>query len=202
MPVDLRVVKTRENIISNFLELLRTYPFHKITVNMLITACKINRSTFYRNFEDKYELLNYILDELMKEFDISIRPEIITADFHDVSSMKDCLMPMLDFFTKNKALLILFYEDDMIAAFFKKMDQIMNTRLLKEIKKSFKLNNKQLMIVDYYISIISHNILESMRWWQIEHPEIMQTELLDIIARAITKGVFESIDELLKDYAR
>ena len=55
--MDLRVQKTRENIRSHFLQLLRTCPFQEITVKQLIQECRINRSTFYRNYEDKYDLL-------------------------------------------------------------------------------------------------------------------------------------------------
>lgn len=198
MSADLRVVKTKENIIYHFLELLKIYPFHKITVSMLITACKINRSTFYRNYEDKYDLLNYILDELMKEFDHAIHPEIIIADFHNINMIKSCLLPMIEFFAQHKTLLILFYGDNTVAVCFKKMDQTMNSKFSKEIRKTFKLDKKQQDIADYYISIVTHNILESMRWWQMEHPELTQTELIDIISRAITKGLFESMNELLK----
>ena len=57
MSVDLRVIKTRENIQNQMIRLLETVPFEKITVNQLIEACRINRSTFYRNYEDKYDLV-------------------------------------------------------------------------------------------------------------------------------------------------
>ena len=66
MAEDLRVIKTKENIESHFIELLNRYPFQEITVKMLIAECKINRSTFYRNFEDKYQLLEDITEKLLR----------------------------------------------------------------------------------------------------------------------------------------
>jgi AcrR family transcriptional regulator len=60
MSIDLRVVKTRETIQTQMIRLLETVPFEKITVNQLILACRINRSTFYRNYEDKYDLIRKI----------------------------------------------------------------------------------------------------------------------------------------------
>ena len=56
MSEDLRVIKTRSNIRKEFLSLLEQYEFRAITVSMIIERCQINRSTFYRNYEDKYAL--------------------------------------------------------------------------------------------------------------------------------------------------
>ena len=74
MAEDLRVIKTRENIQSHFISLLNDYPFQDITIQMLITNCKINRSTFYRNYKDKYDLLEKISNDLLENYKkLSIR---------------------------------------------------------------------------------------------------------------------------------
>ena len=67
LSIDLRVIKTRESIQTQMIRLLETVPFEKITVNQLIAACRINRSTFYRNYEDKYDLIRKICQEQLNE---------------------------------------------------------------------------------------------------------------------------------------
>ncbi|WP_295268561.1 TetR/AcrR family transcriptional regulator [uncultured Catenibacterium sp.] len=57
MKNDLRVVKTKENIVNNFIHLLSLYDFKDITIQMLISECKINKTTFYRHYIDKYDLI-------------------------------------------------------------------------------------------------------------------------------------------------
>lgn len=57
MNEDLRVTKTKQNIQSHFLDLLQSIDFQNITIKLLIKECQINRSTFYRNYEDKYDLI-------------------------------------------------------------------------------------------------------------------------------------------------
>lgn len=53
MSEDLRVTKTRQNIQMTFIRLLEQCRFQDITIKQLIQECQINRSTFYRNYEDK-----------------------------------------------------------------------------------------------------------------------------------------------------
>lgn len=51
--------RTKQKIFEAFSSLLETYPFEKITVEMIVKNAKISKSTFYRHFQDKYDLLNY-----------------------------------------------------------------------------------------------------------------------------------------------
>lgn len=81
MGEDLRTIKTQQNIQSHFLKLLETYNFKDITIKSLINECKINRSTFYRNYEDKYDLIYKITEELITKFKKNINVQFIILDF-------------------------------------------------------------------------------------------------------------------------
>lgn len=51
-------------LISNcFKELMLEYPFEKITIHMITDRAGIIRPTFYYHFKDKYELMEWILEE-------------------------------------------------------------------------------------------------------------------------------------------
>lgn len=49
--------KTKEIIAFSLFNLLKTYSFEEITVNMICEESGVGRSTFYRFFRDKYDLL-------------------------------------------------------------------------------------------------------------------------------------------------
>lgn len=51
---------TKEYIAYAFKEILKSEPFDTITVREIAEACNISRTTFYRCFEDKYDLLIWI----------------------------------------------------------------------------------------------------------------------------------------------
>ena len=52
--MDLRVLKTEELIRNTFLELLAQKEFTDISVKEITEKARINRSTFYKHYEDKY----------------------------------------------------------------------------------------------------------------------------------------------------
>lgn len=53
---DLRVTKTRMNIEKTFVRMLESMPFDKITVRGIVAAALVNKDTFYRHYQDKYDL--------------------------------------------------------------------------------------------------------------------------------------------------
>ena len=64
---DPRIIKTLRHIDEALLECLKENEFRKITVDMLCRKALINRSTFYKYYADKYELLNNYLDRVLSE---------------------------------------------------------------------------------------------------------------------------------------
>lgn len=53
-------VRTDDAIVGAFYELLETKGFDKISVSDIIKKAKVNRSTFYRHYIDKYDILDSI----------------------------------------------------------------------------------------------------------------------------------------------
>ena len=48
-------------------ECMVSAPVEKITVKEIVDACGITRQTFYRNFQDKYDLINWYFDKILLE---------------------------------------------------------------------------------------------------------------------------------------
>ena len=44
-------LKAKYKIIISMIDLLEDYPFEQISIKMICAKCKINRSTFYDNFQ-------------------------------------------------------------------------------------------------------------------------------------------------------
>ncbi|MCP0886098.1 TetR/AcrR family transcriptional regulator [Ligilactobacillus sp. WILCCON 0076] len=54
--------KRKNSLANSFQELLRHEPLEKITVEQICQQAGVHRSTFYRYFQDKYDLLRYAFD--------------------------------------------------------------------------------------------------------------------------------------------
>ena len=46
---------------------MKRTPVDRITVQQIVDVCGVTRQTFYRNFQDKYDLINWYFDKLLLE---------------------------------------------------------------------------------------------------------------------------------------
>lgn len=59
--------KTKYRLADSIKVCMKTRPADKITVQNIVDACGMTRQTFYRNFKDKYDLINWYFDKLVLE---------------------------------------------------------------------------------------------------------------------------------------
>lgn len=59
--------RTDRDIESAVLRLMDRMPFEKITVNDIVEEAMINRSTFYLHFQDKYEVIERLETEMIRQ---------------------------------------------------------------------------------------------------------------------------------------
>lgn len=59
--------KTKTALSDALLELLDKYPFEDIKVVDICNKALVHRTTFYKHFEDKYQLLDYVINEVITE---------------------------------------------------------------------------------------------------------------------------------------
>lgn len=62
-----RTEKTKYRLANSIGECMKTIPVDKITVQNIVDGCGMARQTFYRNFKDKYDLINWYFDKLVLE---------------------------------------------------------------------------------------------------------------------------------------
>ena len=62
-----RQEKTKYKLAASMKECMKSEPVDKITVKNIVEGCGVARQTFYRNFLDKYDLINWYFDKLVLE---------------------------------------------------------------------------------------------------------------------------------------
>ena len=65
--LDLRQRKTRKLLVDALTQLLEEQPFQALSVTDICRRAMVHRTTFYAHFNDKQELLRYLLERLERE---------------------------------------------------------------------------------------------------------------------------------------
>lgn len=59
--------KTKYRLADAVKECMKNTSVDRITVQSIVEQCSVTRQTFYRNFKDKYDLINWYFDKLVLE---------------------------------------------------------------------------------------------------------------------------------------
>lgn len=85
--------QTKLKLAQSCKECMKYHPIDKITVTMIVSKANCTRQTFYRNFIDKYDLVNWYFEHLvMKSF----------KEMGLVSTLYDSLVKKLNFIKSEK----------------------------------------------------------------------------------------------------
>ena len=78
--VDRRVRKTRALLLQGLIKMMETHDIQDISVKELTELADINRGTFYLHYDDIYDMLHKVEDEMFQEFNEIIDQEPATAE--------------------------------------------------------------------------------------------------------------------------
>lgn len=101
--MDIRIQKSKRNIIYAFTELRSHKELKKITVTELCRKAEVNKSTFYSHYHDIYDLSDRLENDLVKDIVDSIHhpenifdnPEAFTLELFKAYMAKDELIQIL-----------------------------------------------------------------------------------------------------------
>ena len=130
---DARIIKSKTIIQKVFLELLEEKGFQKISVSEIIQRAGINRSTFYAHYNDKFDLMNSIENELFLQFHQIAEQapsDYLSSNQTDSIPVSSHILRVLSFFTDNNRIITLLMSENGDPAFIGKLQNyIMTTSL-------------------------------------------------------------------------
>ena len=90
--MDRRVKRTITSIESGFIQLLKTYSLAEITIQQIADEADINRATFYKYYQDKYDLLSKLEDKEIKRMKANIDYEkLANQQINEVSDLNQII---------------------------------------------------------------------------------------------------------------
>ena len=187
MKEDLRVIKTKDNIKKNMLHLLKKNAFKDITMSMLVDECRINKTTFYRHYSDKYDLIEKISKDYISLFSKASSNFENGINAHNI----DCL---IQFFDNNKDELLILESKILPINIFEDMHTIMTLDLCTYFKKSINQDD----LIKLYASLISNNILTTIKWYHKNYLNFERNQIIQIVLQTVETGLEQSLSAIMK----
>lgn len=188
---DLRVVKTRRNIENTFIDLLSRYPFANITIQILLDTALINRSTFYKHYQDKYDLTKQLINREFNDFSLLLNDRFSSSTLLEFSQSFSKIYQVL--YKKREVILALWSIQTDDFNLYDRMSLELKTRFTSTYVNCFSNKEEQL---DYLATLYASLTMSSIKWYLL-HPTVSIQE----ISTPIAKELYQAIESLCSDPA-
>ena len=186
--MDRRQQKTRTAIFSAFTSLLAEKSYSKITVQEIIDAANVGRTTFYAHFETKDDLLKELCEELFGHIIGSAMDCTHTHGLYSDGSAPESvfchLLQHLQENDKNIIALLSCESSEMFLRFFKdSLNELVRSQFINQTR-----NANTDIPEDFLINHISGSFVEMVLWWIKGHRK-QTPEDLDRYFRAVIEPI-------------
>lgn len=131
---DARVFRTKRDIKSIFIELLlKRGDLRKIHVKEITALSHYNRSTFYDHFIDKQDLLQQIMNDILKGFKNSFKVSYPDEKSYSLKMLSKSTIKFFDYISDERKLFSFFFLNSNIFGFQEQLLNVIEKDLLTEI---------------------------------------------------------------------
>lgn len=92
---NIRMTQTKQSLINAFFNLFSKKDFEKITIADITRGAQVNRATFYAHFNDKYDLIDFIMGDFASA---SIENHTSGVVKFDLDSIHQLVLAVCDFY--------------------------------------------------------------------------------------------------------
>lgn len=181
---------TNTYIKKALIKLLKDYKFNLITINQIIKEAEITRSTFYRYYEDKYDLLNVIEEEIIdriKSTRNSVMNESTIPNNQTLSTeLLIVLFNSLDAYADTISTLL---SDNAEASFEMKLKNQISQRILI-LSNTFNISEVRSELVKEYLFAI---LIKTFQYWSANKDKVDIEEIASTFIDVQMNGLQKTI---------
>lgn len=179
---DLRVQRTYILLKDSLFKLLSKKAFEDIRVNDICNLAMIHRTTFYHHFQDKYELLEFCIQDIEQELLKKINRDNYTNSRKFYTNL---IMGLLEYIAEKKSIfqnVLKHNSENSIAEIF------MNT-CVNHIAFILQKEEQQGINHNLDINVMAHfyagGLVSTLVWWLKSNSPLSEEEICDTIVKLI-----------------
>lgn len=191
---DLRVQRTHKLILDALIELTIEKGFSSVTINDIAKHARINRATFYRHYQDKFDLLNKYAQTVYELLDTPSETELPPPKADTAFQVAPGLVRMFEHIRSNAKFYRVMLGKNGDPAFTEKVRQYIKKRIQRSLPEGL-LNEKTLL--DLYLSYSSSASIGTVLWW-LENEMPYSPEEMAMISYQLSIANLSSLSGLAK----
>lgn len=194
--IDIRVVKTLDSIKYGFGECIKQKPFTKITIKDIITVAKINRTTFYKYYEDKFQLRDSLVNSSLAELSKQINLPLKDIRHYNIENLKDIIIEQLNFMIENKDWYLILWNKNMELNLYQDIQQIFESKIREFLLQ--KLKNDQTNTTEFsekhelFARLFASSAMTTVKWWYEVSPKMTSNDIANIIINNLKIGMYRA----------
>ncbi len=179
---DRRVRRTRSLLLQGLIQLMKEKDIKDISVKELADLVDINRGTFYLHYNDIYDMVNKLEDELFVEFNHILDQDL--SQEKQLTSSKETLLDIFSFLERHRELAQVMIGPHGDLAFVNRLKSLVKERLQHIYEASHPLQNYEY----YYAFIVSGYIGIFGLWLNQPNPRTPE-EMADICSKLLERPI-------------
>lgn len=178
---------TKDLLTASFKELVMQMPFEKITIKMITDGADVIRPTFYKHFQDKYEILEWILQK-----EIAEKVQVLL----DNNMEEDVFRLLCSCLEKDQAFYRKAYEITGQNSFSNLMSDYLYQLFLSMLDK-YPLrapHRLESLTREAIARFYTFGLADSIRYWMTERADISGDELCTVYSYIIRNSILDILD--------
>ncbi|NOW07116.1 TetR/AcrR family transcriptional regulator [Clostridium beijerinckii] len=166
---DIRTKRTHQQIRDALIDLISEKHFDNITVGDITNRAMINRSTFYRYYQDKYDVVLKIFEEAMEKMNMDLGTPKRSLKYYNEEQISDPWVKLFDHFAENKRLYLAMLDDSCNIWFMSRLRShiISMFREREKLRSSFIVNKEDSSpeIQEMAFLFTANALIGTIDWW-------------------------------------
>ncbi|MDM5332146.1 TetR/AcrR family transcriptional regulator C-terminal domain-containing protein [Ureibacillus composti] len=159
--------KTKQLIQKSFMGILESKPFESITIGDITKTAQINRGTFYLHYQDKFDLLDQIEQQLFE--DLGQHIDELQSRYSSTQTFEkeqeQLAATLFSFIEIHAPMLKIFLSDHGRAGFHIRFKNAVSTKVRFNLEKNESFTANLKVPMEYFLSFITSAFLGLIEQW-------------------------------------
>lgn len=186
---DRRVRRTKKLMTQTLFRLMQDKPLTEITVRELAEACDINRGTFYMYYQDIYDMLNQIEDEMFLRFGAILAEQEANIEARDTYPFLKALASFAD---ENRSMCKVLLSPHGDMRFLERLNRLLEDKCHAEWQKFHASISEEEFELGY--SFVIFGCIGMLRTWITSDQPISPDHLAKMADLLLRKGALSLSD--------